>query len=285
MLFDGEIVYHYQDSYPDDASKRTNQEDESVSQARRLARYHVYRERGYDTLPPIENPDRIAAVLLALLDLSDAQFAGYFQTLYEQAASHDRSDIVPPLELPSAVYNEEFLLYKQNIYLEEDLEAIQEQLTRPATEVLGEQDLEEVATATSEGLVSKATSLVGGGGESDGAGAALTIEGVSGIDTMYYEDTNEDRTIEGDDPFDRDPDARLEIVPTNYAQDRFRYHVGHNLVCQIRDCFIGMGLEPPEPYRVLGHGKYKYTGKYRHFDFYEPYFDHEADIDGYVAPG
>ncbi|AFO58501.1 MULTISPECIES: hypothetical protein [unclassified Natrinema] len=285
MGYDGEITGHAQDGYPDDPSKRSNKQHECVFEARRFARYHVYQERGYDTLPPAENPDRIAAVLLALLDLSDAQFAEYFQTLYEQAASHDRSDIVPPLELPSAVYNEEFLLYKQKIYLEEDLEAIQEQLTRPATEVLGEQDLEEVATATSEGLVSKATSLVGGGGESDGAGAALTIEGVSGIDTMYYEDTNEDRTIEGDDPFDRDPDARLEIVPTNYARDRFRYHVGHNLVCQIRDCFIGMGLEPPEPYRVLGHGKYKYTGKYRHFDFYEPYFDHEADIDGYVAPG
>nr|WP_239647706.1 hypothetical protein [Natrinema altunense] len=284
MGYDGEITGHAQDGYLDDPSKRTNKQHEAVFEARRFARYHVYREKGHDTLPPAENPDRIAAVLLALLDLSDAQFAEYFQTLYEQAASHDRSDIVPPLELPSAVYNEEFLLYKQKIYLEEDLEAIQKQLTRPATEVLGEQDLEEGATATSEGLVSKATSLVGGDGESDGAGVALTIEGVSGIDTMYYEDTNEDRTIRGDDPFDRDPGARLEIVPTNYDRDRFRYHVGHNLVCQIRDCFIGMGLEPPEPYRVLGHGKYKYTGKYRHFDFYDPYFDHEADIDGYVAP-
>lgn len=27
-----------------------------------------------------------------------------------------------------------------------------------------------------------------------------------------------------------------------------------------------------------------HTGKYRYFDFYEPYFDREADVDGYVAP-
>ncbi|ELY95778.1 hypothetical protein C483_00825 [Natrialba hulunbeirensis JCM 10989] len=287
--FDGGILAHQCAASPDDPSDRTNKEDEYNSQLRRFARYYVYRETGHGTVPNTENPDRIAAVLLALTNLSDKQFIEYFGTLYEQAASHDRDGVVPPLDLPSEVYNEGFLVYKQNVYLEEGIEAIQEQLTRPATEVLGDQNLEELASASGDSLVSKAASLVDGGGSktSDSTeipGAGLTIEGVSGIDTMYYEDTNEDQTIEGDDLFDREPDARLEIVPTSYERDRFRFYVGHNLVCQIRDCFIGMGLEPPEPFRVLGHGQYKYTGKYRHFEFYEPYFDHEASINGYVSP-
>lgn len=289
MDFEGEIEAQGQDGYPSNPADRTNEEDESVSQARRYAKYRVYQETGYDTVPNTENPDRIAAVLLALIALDDEQFTEYFGTLYEQAASHDRADVVPPLDLPQEVYSEEFLIYKQNVYLEEDLDAIQEQLARPATAVLGEQNLDTLASASGDGLISKAASLVGGGSADDSdtpeiPGADLTIEGVSGIDTMYYEDTNEERTIEGQDPFDREPDARLEIVPTSYDRDRFRLHVGHNLVCQIRDCFIGMGLEPPEPYRVLGHGQYKYTGKYRHFEFYEPYFDHDASIEGYVSP-
>ncbi|MDS0260520.1 hypothetical protein NDI56_14030 [Haloarcula sp. S1CR25-12] len=282
---EGNIFHHKEDVIPDTPSDRSNIEDETFSQARRYARYHVYREKGYDTVPPSENPDRLAAVLIALLDLTDKQFWEYFQTLHEQSVSHDRTDALPPLDLPDEVYEEEFLIYKQNVYLEDDLDTIQSQLDRPATEVIGEIEREELATATGQGMLSKATSLVGGTSEtSDVTWTELTIEGVSGIDTMYYEDTNEERTIESQDQFDRKPDARIEILPSTYECDDFRYVVGHNLVCQIRDCYIGMGLEPPEPYKVLGHGRYKYTGKYRHFDFYEPYFDHEARISGYVSP-
>lgn len=281
--YNGEIKAHKTEEYPE-PSNRTNKEDENFSQARRYARYHVYREKGYDTLPPAENPDRIAAVLMALLDLSDEQFWESFGTLYEQAASHDRNDVLPPLDLPDEVYDQEFLIYEQNVYLEDDIDTIQSELDRPATEVIGEAEREELATATGDGLLSKATSLVGGSDDDSVTWTELAIEGISGIDTWYYEDTNEDRTIEGRDPFDRDPDARIEIVPSAYERDQFRFVVGHNLVCQIRDCFLGMGLEPPEPYKVLGHGKYKYTGKYRHFDFYEPYFDHDASISGYVSP-
>jgi hypothetical protein len=284
MDSEGHIFHHKDKVIPDKPSDRSNIEDETFSQVRRYARYHVYREKGYDTLPASENPDRIAAVLMALLDLSDEQFWEYFGTLYEQSVSHDRGDMLPPLDLPDDVYNEEFLIYKQYVYLKDELDTIQSELDRPATEIVGETEREELATATGQGLLSKATSLVGGSDDSAVTWTDLTIEGVSGIDTMYYEDTNEDRTIEGRDSFDRDPDARIEIVPSMYDRENFRYVVGHNLVCQIRDCYVGMGLEPPEAYKVLGHGKYKYTGKYRHFDFYEPYFDHEARISGYVSP-
>ena len=283
---DGEILAHKTGEYPE-PSKRTNEEDESFSQARRFARYHVYREKGYDTIAPPNNPDRIAAVLLTVLNSGSAEFDRHFQTLFEQVASHDFPDIDPPLDLPLNVYSQEALVYKQHVYLEEDLEAMQQELQRPAAEILNEDLVDELLnagkptpTAGVSGFTSAVQSLVDGPSDEHG----LTIEGVSGIDTMYYEDTNEDRTIKGDDPFDREPDATIELIPARFDEDVFGFYLCYNLLSQIRDCYIGMGVEPPAQYRVLGHGKYKYTGKYRHFDFYPDYWDHEAQISGYLSP-
>ena len=284
---EGEIIGHEADDYPDDPQNRSFNEDESFSQARRFARYHVYREKGYDTIAPPNNPDRIAAVLLTVLNSGSAEFDRHFQTLFEQVASHDFPDIDPPLDLPLNVYSQEALVYKQHVYLEEDLEAMQQELQRPAAEILNEDLVDELLnagkptpTAGVSGFTSAVQSLVDGPSDEHG----LTIEGVSGIDTMYYEDTNEDRTIKGDDPFDREPDATIELIPARFDEDVFGFYLCYNLLCQIRDCYIGMGVEPPAQYRVLGHGKYKYTGKYRHFDFYPDYWDHEAQISGYLSP-
>lgn len=284
--FDKEIKAHKTNGYPK-PTERTNEEDESFSQARRFARYHVYREKGYDTIPNPENPDRIAAVLLAILDLGKEEFDRHFRTLFEQVASHDFPEIEPPLDLPPGVYSQEALVYKQHVYLEEDLETIQEQLQQPASEILDEDVVDDFLSAGkpspgsgSGGFMSAVNSLLGGTDDT----VDLTIEGVSGIDTMYYEDTNDDRTIEGEDPFDREPDATIELIPARFDEDVFGFYFCHNLLCQIRDCFIGMGLEPPSQYRTLGHGQYKYTGKYRHFDFYPDYWNPEADVPGYLSP-
>jgi hypothetical protein len=289
--YEGDILAHQCQEYPDNPKKRTNKEDDNFSQARRFARYHVYRERGYDTIPNPDNPDRIAAVLLAILDLDDQQFDRYFGTLYEQMASHERSDVAPVLDLSQEVYSEEFIVYKQNVYLNESLETIQDELTKPAIEVFGEENLQELAGATGDGLMAKARSLVGGSKDQDDAelnaatipGTELSIEDVSGLDTMYSEPDGY-KTIEGKDPINRDPDARIETLPMGFDREQFRYHVGHNLVCQIRDCFVSMGVEPPTQYQMLGHGKFKYSAKYRDFDFYPDYWDHDANLSGYVSP-
>lgn len=284
--FEGEILAHQCEEYPDDPSARTNEEDETFSQARRFAKYHVYREKGYDTIAPPNNPDRIAAVLLALLDLEPEEFDAHFGTLYKQISSHENPDIKPPLDLPPEVYNEQFLLYKQGVYLEQELEAIQAAVDEPAVDAVGEDRIDDFLqgwdSAGGGGLLSATHSILSG--ETDSSLSDLTIKGTSGVDTMYFEDTNVDRTIENENPFDGEPDAELELLPTETDRDVIRFYLGHNLICQIRDCFIGMGVEPPAQYRVLGHGKYKYTGKYRYFDFYPEYWDPEADVPGYTAP-
>ncbi|ELZ88176.1 hypothetical protein C453_01862 [Haloferax elongans ATCC BAA-1513] len=277
--FDGEILAHQCKDYPDNPKKRTNKEDDRFSQARRFARYHVYREKGYDTVPASENPDRIAGVLLALLDLDQAEFEEYFETLCRQVGSRDLADVEPALDLPEEVYNEQFIVYHQHVYLNQDLETIQQEVRQAGSEVLTEQTIQELVTTDSQNFFSKASSLL-----DDRSLTDLTIEGVSGVHTRYFEDTNEDRIIESDDPFERDPDACIELFPTELTPEFYGLYIVNNLICQIRDCYIGMGVEPPAQYRILGPGKDKYTGKYYHFDFYPEYFNHEADIPGYTPP-
>ncbi|WP_239524554.1 hypothetical protein [Halogeometricum borinquense] len=156
---EGEILAHEADDYADNPSERTNEEDETFSQVRRFARWHVYRETGYDTVPASENPDRIAGVLLAILNLDQAEFEKYFGTLCRQVGSRDLSDVEPPLNLPQDVYNEQFIVYHQHVYLEDDLETIQQEIRQAGSEVLTEQTIQELVTTDSQNFFSKASSV------------------------------------------------------------------------------------------------------------------------------
>lgn len=113
----------------------------------------------------------------------------------------------------------------------------------------------------------------------DDAGA---LEAVSGVHIAYYVAKGERTRVRHGDAPEREPDARIELSPAPLvAPGPFRDYLAYNLRCQIRDCYIGMGLEPPEAYRVLGPGQYRFTGKYQHFELYPEYYDKDADIPGY----
>jgi len=55
----GDITGHQCEAYADHPRDRTADENEYNNQARRYARYYVYRERGYDTVDHAENPDYV----------------------------------------------------------------------------------------------------------------------------------------------------------------------------------------------------------------------------------
>ncbi|SEW25673.1 hypothetical protein [Natrinema salifodinae] len=108
------------------------------------------------------------------------------------------------------------------------------------------------------------------------------LEAVSGVLITYYVAKGERTTVRYGETPDRDPDACVEVSPAPLVTpEPFRDYLVYNLRCQIRDCYVGMGLEPPQQYKVLGPGQYRFTGKYQHFDCYPKYYNYDADIPGY----
>ncbi|WP_239524487.1 hypothetical protein [Halogeometricum borinquense] len=230
--FDGEIQGHSQDDYPDDPVKRTEEEDERVSQARRYARYHVQRETEYDPVPWEEHIPRLEQTRAAIEALSTEAFEEYFGTYFDQLNGH-LPTIDHPVEHPPELDDKEFYMYLLDVYL-------------------------------------------------DGDG---TIEATSDIHFQYLEGPkNKPTHVWGADLLpDRDPDARLQLMPqyrpsVEVGQAFFAYH----LRCQIRDCYLMMGAESPQEYRVLGPGIYEATSRYMTEGRpYEPYHELHADIPGY----
>lgn len=109
------------------------------------------------------------------------------------------------------------------------------------------------------------------------------IEAVSGLIVEYYVARGQRENVRhGEDPLDRDPDARIALPPAALMSPGMtRDYLRYNLRCQIRDCYLMMGLEPPAEYKVLGIGQYVPSARYHRFDMYPEYFDKDAEIPGY----
>lgn len=298
MEFDGEIKYHEQNGYPDDPSKRTNYEDEMVAHAQKYAKWYVYREREYDTLLPRRNPDRIAATLATIREMDDAEFERHFGTLFEQFKSYADDTVDRPIALEEAVPHEQGVVYKQDVYLEAaiaDVRGYHEEIADGA---------EAFATAVVDrlqeaGVFGTFADRLGGLLGSDKSGDVEShpidadpserfrrfgLDRLSDPYYMYHRDNKPARTVGGEDNGQRVPDTVIEVIPTAAVTESltvFRAFLVHHLLCQIRDTYIGRGIEPPAAYRLLGAGIHKYTIKYKHFEMYPAYFDTEADIDGY----
>lgn len=286
--FDGEIKYHECEAYADKVRNRTPEENEYNEQARKFARYYVYVQRGYDTVPPTEHPERINAVRLAMQDFTDTEFEELFGDLYRQMRSYHDFDIERPIpEPPNATEN---VLYRQNVYLginplETDIAAeangiasahgldfSDESLLGDSVEALSDGEIadwqafaDDLANLVEEKDVSLA----------DGA----YIDAVSSLYTTYLDDDGEQYTTNPEtDPFDREPDTVIELPPIDpQSIDDFREYLDHHLKCQIRDCFVRMGVHPPEEFRVLGNGRLESVAAYKLLDMYPEFYDPEND--------
>lgn len=291
VAFDGNIQGHSQNGYPDDPAERTNREDEMVEQARLYARWYVYQNTDYDTLLPRRNPDRIAATLVAVRELDDDEFRNHFETLRRQFQSYADPDAGRPIELEDDVLHPKGVVYKQDIFLDADVEDVRgyhatfaEHADDLAKAVLGRLHEADVFDA----LANTAETVTGIDVTDDALQPpdelrVFELERSSEPYYTYHQGDGPARTVGRQEP-DRDPDTVLEVIPTEHVAqfEVFRAFVLHRLLCQVRDSFVGRGIEPPPAYRMLGTGIHKYTLKYEQFDVYPEYFDPEADIDGYV---
>jgi len=270
----GEIYAHVCDGYADKPRNRTQNENEHNEQARRYAKYYVYRERGYDTVDHIDNPDYIDAVRQAIRALSDERFEQLFGPLYTQLRSH-HNDIERPVGLPAGVQKPDAVVYKINLYLGVDI--ADSGLTDQAKSLAEAHELDyETGTTTQSGAVvgeSERQTWAEFGDHLvdlvDPSDIELELSAVSGIHVGYPNSRGEHEVQWADRPLDREPDARLELLPADPGSiDEFRQYLDYHLHCQVRDCFVGMGLLPPEPYRVIGFGKFRYARRYDQYELY-----------------
>ena len=281
-----EIVYHQCDDYADNPSDRTHAENEYNEQARRFARYYVFQERGYDTLPPLENPVRIEAARRALKRLSTSAFESMFGDLYQQFTSDFDSTVEGVVDLPGDVADRDLVVYQRDLYLGfepdsidfgDEVRRLAEEygvdLTAPATESNAEA-WRQFGQATAEVAAEGDDSLLSG----------MDLSAVSGIHLVYPDSSKTEQRVPAETPLAREPDARLELPSVDPGSlDRFQAFLAFHLRCQIRDLFIGMGVEPPEAVRVRGPGRYSSTMRYRLLDMYDEYYhlDDQA-LDGWA---
>lgn len=280
MGFEGDIEYHSQEGYPDKVADRTDAENEYTAQVRRYARYYIYREKGYRTVEPRTNPDVLSVVAVAIARRSPAAFEAQFGDYYQQFRSTVEDDVDPVVTV-SADAGTGLTVYRQNVYLDVP---VTDRLDAETARALGDArhrpgDTDETLDALSDVV--------------DGEVAAPStprIDGVSGIGALYQTATG-DETIAADDPHSGPPDARLELSPVDpeweeyLSVEEFQLLVVHHLLCQIRDCYLRMGMEPPEGVRILGLGSYRQTVRNEHVDIYDPVHYTDSPVDGYRLPG
>ncbi|WP_026190385.1 hypothetical protein [Halomicrobium katesii] len=282
-----DISYHEQEGYSDKAARRTEDENEHVNQARRFAKFYVYRERGYDTIDHTKNPDYVNAVREAIAALSDDEFQQYFGALYQQLQSHHNSSTDRLVDIPAGARADDAIVYELDVYLGVDVEdeSIVDQV-KALAEAHGldfEDGMQTVTDATESDLAD--WDAVGDHllDITDGD-VPLAINSVSGIHVGYPSAAGEHEVQEAEDPLDREADARIELLPADPGSlDEFRAWLDHHLRSQVRDCFAGMGLMPPEPFQTVGFGKFIYARRYDHYDLY-PRF-HMADDDSNLLFG
>ncbi|WP_049907339.1 hypothetical protein [Haloferax elongans] len=265
VAFDGEITYHECDEVANNPALRTREECERVDQTRRYAQWYVYRERGYDTVPSTENPDRILAALLAVSNLSEYRFEELFGDLEDRLASHYDDS---PVDLPFPDADpDDAIIYQQDVYLQPDPTDFDPPvLDQFRGRFEGKSD-SPVVPDEGEIVVEDLDALDFG------------IEAVSGIHVIHNDGEGNEQRSQGEQPLDREPDARVELMTTNPDEVApFQHFVVSNLACQIRDRFLLMGVKPPAAFQVPGWGSYEGFQCQKFCDLYENYWDTTATI-------
>jgi hypothetical protein len=259
----GEIAYHQCEGYDSKAANRTREENEHNNQARRFAKWHVYRERGYDTVTPYKNPDRIVSAMLALLECSDAEFETHFGELQEQLQRHsDGEEIELPFEDADP---EDIVIYRMDIWLDSDPSDTEPPLLEQYLEAASD-PVDTIDRALNDELLPHKELPTFG------------IEAVSDLHYLYSDGFSQ-KTHWSEQPREREPDARIELLPLNVEEfSSFELMLVSHLGFQIRDCFLDMGLEPPEILNVQGPGKYESMVKQQLMEMYDEYFQPSASL-------
>mgnify|MGYP005862932027 CR=1 FL=1 len=279
MDLQGKIKFHQCDSYADKAINRTEEENEHSNQARRFARYYVYTQRGYDTVPPAEHPVRIDAVRTAISELDLDEFETLFGDLYEQLNYETGNRDTPVIDLPAESTDPS--IFSKNIYL--GIDPIETDL---GATLAAEHGLRIDQSAADVDLTEVSADELDQWGEFTGEFTARAIGEevdlreavyVDHVSDLYVKYPDGPDIVAADDHLNepnRDPDTVIELLPVDpESLEQFKDFFDHYLKCQIRDSFVEMGIHPPEAFRVVGMGRFMPTWRYDNIEFYPAFHD------------
>ncbi|ELZ02264.1 hypothetical protein C482_05281 [Natrialba chahannaoensis JCM 10990] len=269
MTESGKIRYHEQDGYPDKAANRPLDENEHVNQARRFAKWHVYRERGYDTLPRYHNPNAIVGAMLAVGSMSEPAIDEQFGELLDTVKTHNKGDYADVQV--AGVETDQILVYRQDIYVEPDPLDQEQPLAEQFAEYFSDpvQTLQNLLGDNPDQRLNKLLS-----GEAGPATQlpAFDLETVSSLHYLYN-DGGSKQTHNEPAVSDREPDARIELLPLDPSVfDSRRQLLFSHLGNQVRDRFLLMGCEPPAVFQQQGLGSFDGLKMQQLLDMYDRYF-------------
>ncbi len=280
----GSLEAHYCEAYPTEAEKRTAEETEAIAQAVRFGKYHTFRKRGDYTITPyseqdrIAYPERVAATALIIAAFSAETFSQTFETAYRQLTADDDLPIEPPVGAEHATIER----IEQEIYLDVPDQRLQQLLdVLLELEALGglRELMDQYPDHPDEVAVSQLGQILDTGHTSE-----TLLDTLSPVRVWYS--TDGPTRIEHESDVDVDhpahPPVCLQFRPPGYpvqSAATFQRQVVDHLRCQLRDCYIGMGLAPPRDFRVRGPGIARLTNLYAELDQYQRYHDPEAIID------
>lgn len=287
---DGEIYAHHCEAYHDKPAKRSDEENEYNNQARRYAQYYVFLEEGYDTVRPKHlHPVRVNLARYAIEQMDLDEFEDHFGDIYRQLLSHYDDDAEREIHTPEESENERFHIYRKEVYL--GLDPLDSDFAEEATQLAERYGFDiETDTAKDTPLASLSADaidawtafskdLVEDMDEGDAVDLAegVYVDTVSELYMSYIDHDGRQQMTTATAP-DIEPHAVIQQPVANPdSLEQFKRAIEWNLICQVRDYFIRMGVMPPDEYQVLGTGTYDALKAYEWVDFYPDYVMPEED--------
>ncbi|WP_049923846.1 hypothetical protein [Halopiger djelfimassiliensis] len=294
---DGTQRSHRCNAYSDTPEERTPVEHERYAHASRFGKYYVFRKFGYDTLSPygssdrIAYPERIAATALVVGAMSLETFESQFEAVHRQqtaVADNGEYPVEPPAGAPDATCQ----LIEQDVSL-----TVDDGRLRPLLDVLIElealgalrRSMDEQPDRDDRDLFARLDAALGRSPApedrrpSERLDRPEFVDGTSSVRVHWQTDGTTRVEYGAGTETDSTPlAARLQLpAPDGPAPSiaAFQRRVVDHLRCQLRDCYVGMGLAPPRDLRVRGPGIASFTAEYERGGIYQRYHDPEAIID------
>jgi hypothetical protein len=284
----GTVTDHWCDRYPT-ADEHTAIERERLNRVERFGKYYLQRTTGFDGFTPYEDqiadPRSVTITAVIIATMSQERVTQQFSACYEQLTVPQKDDTLP-VTRPQNASHAEMKCIEQDVYLTVSPDAVSQlydvlseacalKTLRQALDIQPDKEDKDHFDRLGNILEAVGASTHGTGPFLQ-TGAPLRVHwNTDGPVRVKYQDSNDSRP-EG-------PIAtRIQLTPHHQpiiSPAAFQRTLVDHLRCQLRDCYIGMGLRPPGHARNTGPGIRACTECYESVQPLQRYHDQYAIID------